>query len=483
MDVLALGIGLVLGLLVGAAVVFVRLNRAAQDQRQTWDQTEKELQSQLSASREERAALVGRLERLTQLETELAAKVTAIEGLQEELSAFREERRGLETQLAERERALEEQKKLLEEAQVHLKESFEALSSQALRANNQQFLDLAKEHLQTQQKEGKGELEKKQQAIEELVKPLTEGLKQISEKVQELEVKREGAYATLGEQVKSLMETQTTLQKETRNLVQALRAPNQRGQWGELQLRRVVEMAGMLEYVDFDEQVNMKSEEGRLRPDMVIKLPNERVIVVDAKTPLDAYIRAIEATEEEDRRAQFAHHARQVRDKVASLGAKNYMSQFKQTPDFVVLFLPGEPVFSAALESDGALIEFGVDKKVLIATPTTLIALLRAVAYGWRSEALAKDAQRIASVGEELYNRIVKMTDHFNRVGKNLESAVGAYNDMVGSLESRVLPKAREIKELQQNTTLAAMEEPKAVERRPRAVQAPEMLPLPGFEE
>jgi DNA recombination protein RmuC len=287
----------------------------------------------------------------------------------------------------------------------------------------------------------------------------------------------------MGEQVKSLMESQTVLQKETKNLVQALRAPHQRGRWGEMQLRRVVELAGMLDKVDFDEQVSKDHDDGKLRPDMVIKLPNGNTIVVDAKTPLDAYLNSLECQDEDQKRVMLVDHARQVRKHIEQLGAKNYTSQFKQSVELVVMFIPSEPVLSAAIEMDNSLIEFGAEKKVLLASPTTLIGLLRAVAFGWRQESLAKDAQKIADAGAELYQRLTKMTEHFAKVGRNLDTAVSAYNDMVGSLESRVLPKAREIKELQQSTHLAEIEEIKPLDKKTRAVQAPEMAALPGLDQ
>ncbi len=425
------------------------------------------------------ARLETRLQQMEALERDLAAKTEHVEGLQEEIAQFRVERSALETQLQERNRAIEEQRAMLDDAALQLKETFASLSHEALQKNNQQFLDLAKEHLTGQQKEAKGELEKSKQAIEELVRPIKDGLTEVNKHVNELEQKRAAAYATMGEQVKSLIETQSTLQKETGKLVQALRSPNQRGKWGEITLRRVVELAGMLERVDFDEQVTMETEEGRLRPDMVVRLPNGNTIVVDAKAPNIAYLDAMECEDEVQRRALLADHARHVRRRVEELSNKNYAKEFRQNVEMVVMFMPTEPMLSAAVEQDSSLIEFGAEKKVLLATPLTLIPILRAVGFGWRNEALAKDAQRIADAGAELYTRLVKMSEHFARVGKNLDNAVGAYNDMVGSLENRVLPSARQIHELQQTTALAVLDEAKPLERKTRKVMAAEMAVLP----
>lgn len=483
MDFASIVLALLIGLLAGGAVATVLLSKLHGVALAHRESETSAVLAELNGQKIEVARLQERAERLDQLEADLAARDEHVGNLQEEITHFREERRALETQLAERNKALEEQRAMLDESREKLKESFEALSSEALRKNNQSFLDLAKEALLGQQNESKSELEKRKQAIEEMVRPLKETLTEVTKQVSELEQKRASAYATMGEQVRSLMESQTTLQKETRNLVQALRAPNQRGRWGEMQLRRVVELAGMLDKVDFDEQVSKDTEEGRQRPDMIVRLPNENTIVVDAKTPLIAYLDALECQDEDQKRALLADHARHVRRHIEQLSNKNYSKDFKQSVELVVMFIPSEPVLSAAIEQDSSLIEFGAEKKVLLATPTTLIGLLRAVAFGWRQEALARDAHKIAEAGAELYNRLTKMSDHFARVGKNLDTAVGAYNDMVGSLETRVLPKAREIKELQQSTHLAVIEELKPLDKKTRAIQAPEMAALPFLDD
>ncbi len=482
MDVAAIGIGLVLGLLLGGILVFVLITRKFQTETQNRDAEIQTLIGEVNKAQIELARLQERGARVEEFEAAVLQKEKVIEDLREEVAGFREERSVLDTRLAERDRAFEEQRQLLQEAQEKLREAFEALSGEALRKNNQSFLELAREALMAQQKETQGELDKRKTAIEELVKPLKESLGDVKKQVSDLEEKRAAAYASLGDQVKSLVESQGQLQKETRNLVQALRTPNQRGQWGEMQLRKVVEMAGMMDKVDFDSQVSTNTEEGKLRPDMIIRLPNERVIVVDAKTPLQAYLNALEAQEDEQKKGFLMDHARQVRRHIEQLSAKKYSDQFAEAPELVVMFVPGEPVYSAALEADSSLMEFGFERRVFVATPTTLITLLRAVAYGWRQEALAKDAKKIAEVGEELYRRLSKMSDHFSKVGKNLDSAVGAYNDMVGSMETRVLPKARELHSLQQSASLPAVEDLKPIEKQTRPTTAPEMKGLPGLE-
>jgi DNA recombination protein RmuC len=349
--------------------------------------------------------------------------------------------------------------------------AFRALSADALACNNQAFLDLARSTLAQTQQAARGDLELRQQAIAEMVTPVRASLDKVDSKIQELEKSRAGAYAALQEQVRGLLDTQQQLRSETGKLVTALRTPSARGRWGEIQLKRVVEMAGMLDHCDFTTQTTIGTDEGRLRPDLLVRLPAGKTIVVDAKTPLDGYLQAIEAADEPARKARLADHARQVRTHLTALGRKSYWEQFDHAPEFAVLFLPGECFFSAALESDPSLIEAGVEQNIILATPTTLIALLRAVAYGWRQENLAQNAAEISALGKDLFKRLSDMGEHFNKVGRSLERAVEAYNSAVGSLESRVMVSARKFADLKTAPLGVEIAQLEPVEKNVREVQ------------
>ena len=438
------------------------------DRRLELEKETQGLQADLGTAREEKAALQVQADRVAAMEQALRDRDAEAIQLRAQIAEADARSREADAKFGEREQNFKDQLETLMRAKEELSKAFAEASQEVVQKNNKLFLQLADENLK-----------KREAAVTEIVKPVRESLEKLDKQNQEIEKERVSAYSTLTEQVKSMLETQTKLQGETSNLVKALRAPHQRGRWGEIQLQRVVEMAGMVEYCDFTQQET--TEGGALRPDMVVRLPSAKLIVVDSKTPLDAYLSAVEAVDEAERAAHLVRHAQQVRTHIVQLGRKQYAEQFGSV-EFVVLFLPGEPFFSAALEQDPTLIEFGVDNKVIVATPTTLIALLRAVAYGWRQEQLAENAQKISETGKELYGRIAKLSDHFEKLGKSLDRAVGSYNDTVASLEGRVLPQARRFKDLQASTgeDIPAIE---PIDHKARKLAAREMTALPGTSE
>lgn len=394
----------------------------------------------------ELAARDARLQDATKRESDLRAELAVVT---QRASAAEVRLAALNAELETERRAASEKLLLLEQARSALEDTFKALSADALKANTQSFLDLAQRVLETTQTKAAGELDQRRQAIEALVTPVREQLDRVQAAVQAIETKREGAYEALLVQVRHLLDAQERLRTETNQLVRALRAPQTRGRWGEIQLRRVVEMAGMLEHCDFEEQTSMDSTDGRRRPDMIVHLPGGRLIVVDAKAPLEAYLGAIEAPDEVERRHYLTRHARQIRDHIAQLGEKSYWEQFQPTPDFVVLFIPGESFFSAAVQEDPSLIEFGTTQRVIPASPTTLIVLLKAIAYGWRQQSLEQNAHRIADAGRQLCDRLAIFVTHLAEAGRGLRKAVSAYNNAVGSLQSRLLPCAHRLQELE----------------------------------
>jgi DNA recombination protein RmuC len=372
----------------------------------------------------------------------------AIASLRYELSDAQHARVTAETRMEDAARQLTDQKVLIDHTRQELMGSFQALSGEALKQNNEAFLKLAAVSFESLHVKAEGDLVQRQQAVDALVRPLQESLQRYDEQLRLLEQSRQSAYGGLDQHLKSLAESQQRLQLETGNLVKALRAPTVRGQWGELTLKRVAELAGMVDHCDFIEQPSVTGDDGRFRPDMVVQLPGGRQIIVDAKTVLSAYLDAHEAQSEAQQLEALRRHAAQVKSRMDELSLKAYWTQFDRAPEFVVLFLPGEQFLGAALDQNPRLIEEGFANGIVLATPATLIALLRAVAYGWRQERMTAHAEEAGQLGKELYERMAVLAEHMNDVGQALGKSVSAYNRAVGSLETRILPAARRFKEL-----------------------------------
>ena len=380
----------------------------------------------------------------------------------------------LRAELAHQRQLIPEQMALLEQAQGQLRATFEAAAGAALRASTEEFLKLADQKLGNVQKDAIGEIGKRQQALDDLMKPIRDALQQVDRKLGESDRTQVETSALL----KEFNLQQERLRGETQSLVRALRTPNVRGRWGEMQLRRVVELAGMLPYCDFEEQPSLLAEFGRQRPDLIVKLPGGRTIVVDAKVPLEAYLNAQEAGDEHTRNARMTDHARQVREHMTKLGAKTYWEQVQPSPEFVVMFLPGEALFQSALQQDVELVDYGVRCQVFPASPITLIALLQVVAHGWRHERLAQNAEEIQLLGQELYARVSKMTEYLDTLRTRLDSTVKAFNDAVGSYETRVLVTARKFKELGA-TSGTEIEPLQSIDTAPRILHSANLLGLP----
>lgn len=442
------------------------------------------LQNQIQIEKDQKEVVQSRLHEVSLDHREAQTKVErlphlekTISDLQARLHMIVQDKAKIEEALRGQEKAFQEKQKLLEAAEEKLMHTFKSLSSEALAQNNRSFLNLAQASLEKFQESAQGNLKAREQAISNLVQPLKETLGHVQSKMGDLEKARQSAYDLLKHQIQDLTHSQKELRSETANLVKALRAPTVRGRWGEMQLRRVVEMAGLSSHCDFLEQVHISENGNVIRPDMLINLPGGKQIVVDAKAPLAAYLDALESTEDGSRKEHLTQHARQVRNHVKALGQKAYWDQLPtaSTPEFVVLFLPGETFFSAALEQDPSLIELGIEKKVIITTPSSLIALLHAVAYGWRQEALAQNAETISKLGQELYKRLSDMGNHMGKLGNDLQLAVKSYNRTVGTLEKRVLPSARRFKDLEASSARDEILELSPVEEAPRDLQAAEL--------
>jgi len=423
----------------------------------------------------------------TRRDPESMARISSLEA---QLEAAREQgrQRGLQAaelehdldvlrdQLADsqqRATAYEERVRVMGDSKQALENAFKSLSSEALRSNNQQFLDLAKASLAEFQQGAKGDLEKRQQAIDSLVAPVKASLDRVDEKILALERARVEAYGEIRQQFTQMAEAQGQLRTETAALVKALRQPHVRGRWGEIQLRRVVEMAGMMAHCDFVEQQSAEGDDGRLRPDLIVKLPGNRQIVVDSKAPISAYMEAHEATSDDVRKAKIILHAQLVRRHLDALAKKSYWEQFQPTPEVVVMFIPGEAFYSAALEADPDLLDSGFGQNVILASPASLMALLKAASYGWRQESIAENAREISQLGQELHARLGVMADHLAKVGKGLATATDSYNAAIGSFETRVLTSARKFKELGATSQDAEIFELRAVEGTVRRLQGP----------
>jgi len=367
---------------------------------------------------------------------------------------------------AERRRG-EERAAAFEESRRQMADSFSAMANQALHQNNEAFLRLAQEQLKAFQVQASAELTQKEKSFEGLVKPIRETLEKTEAQIRAMEQARESAFGSLTQHLRIMAEGQQRLQNETHNLARALSRPTVRGQWGEMTLKRLAELAGMVEHCDFQEQTHRATEDGAMRPDMIVRMPDARELVVDAKTPLDAYLAAVDAPDDKHREQHLKTHARKLRERMRELSSKAYWTQFKESPDFVILFIPGDQFLSAALEHDPALLEDALSNRVILATPSSLVALLRAVAYGWRQQAVAENAEKIRELGEELYKRLATFTEHLGRIGKSLGSSVDHYNKAVGSLERSVMPGARRFAELGIQAR-KQMEEPVPLEQAPR---------------
>jgi DNA recombination protein RmuC len=415
--------------------------------------------------------------RVSELRTMLSHREAKLAGVHADLAAARQDCSRVTAELDATRQVSAEKLALLQTAETKLRDAFAALSSEALKNNNEAFLQLARTSLTQFQQTAASDLDGRRQAFETLVQPLRESLEKVDAKLNEVERGRASTQAQLSEQIRSLTNAQQLLHTETNRLSRALRSPNVRGQWGELQLRRVLENAGMVAGSHYEIKESVVGEDGRLTPDVVVKLPGGRNVVVDAKVPLTAYLDASECEDDMSRDMKLREHARQVKDHVTRLAGKSYWAHFQPTPDIVVMFVPGEALLTSALQHDPALLEFSMSRGVMLASPLTLIALLRAIAYGWQQETVARNALEISELGRNLYDRIAKLAEHFENVGRSLAKSVEAYNNAVGTLESRVLVTARRLKD-KGVTTVDDFTELETIDQSPRPLGAPELVGL-----
>ena len=415
--------------------------------------------------------------RIAELRALVSQREAAFGQLHQDLRAAREECARVGAQLEAAQTAAAEKISLLQGAENQLREAFAALSAAALKQNNESFLQLARASLSEFQRAATTDLDGRHKTLEAIVQPLRESLTRVDSKLQEVERGRVMTQAQLGEQLRALTQAQQMLQSETGRLAKALRSPNIRGQWGELQLRRVLENAGLIEGSHYELKESASTEDGRLTPDAIVKLPGGKNVVLDAKVPLTAYLEAVESDDDARRELKLRDHARQVKEHVSRLANKSYWAHFQPTPDIVVMFVPGESLLTSALQEDPTLLEFSMNRGVMLASPLTLIALLRAISYGWQQETIARNAQEISDLGRQLYDRISKLAEHFEGVGRSLAKSVQAYNSAVGALESRVLVTARRLKDKGVSAT-EEFAEPETIDQTPRPLGAPELVGL-----